>query len=53
MGKGHWYMRDMCLGVYEVKRIGMDGTFPLLCGTHEQAGFENDIARQLHVVDEG
>jgi hypothetical protein len=35
MGKGHWYMRDMSLGVYGVKRIGMDGTFILTYYTNE------------------
>jgi hypothetical protein len=28
MGNGHWFMKDMCFGVYGVKRIGMDGGFP-------------------------
>lgn len=44
-------MRDMCLGVYGVKRIGMDGKSMLRCYTDRQARFKNDIARQLHVVD--
>lgn len=46
-------MRDMCLGVYEVKRIGMDGAFLLPYYTNKQARFKDDIAGQLHVVDEG
>ena len=46
-------MRDMCLGVYEVKRIGMDGTFLLPYDIDKQARFEDDIAGQLHVVNEG
>jgi len=44
-------MRDMCLGVYGVKQIGMDGTLISRYHIDKQARLKNDIARQLHVAD--
>ena len=38
-------MRDMCLGEYGVRRIGMDGTSILPYYIDKQARFKNDIAR--------